>query len=197
MTARVLTEKELKQLLLFITTRKYAVRDRAIVLMTHLAGMRVKEIAATKIKDVLASDGSIKNEIRLTAEQTKGKYARTIVVSEKLQKELRVYLQARFETEQLEIITNTSEMNKALFNTQKRNYFNANTLCYHLHMLYKTANLQGASSHSGRRSFLTTLSSKGVALRTMMELAGHRQAQTTMQYIDVSEDIKRAAVELI
>jgi ATP-dependent HslUV protease subunit HslV len=29
-----------------------------------------------------------------------------------------------------------------------------------------------------------------------MELVGHRQAQTTMRYIDVTSDMKRAAVEL-
>lgn len=197
MSARVLTEKELNLLLLFTQTRKHAERDRAMVLMSHLAGMRVKEIAATNIGDVLASDGSIKKEMRLTAEQTKGKHARTIVLSEKLRKELLNYLQARFATKQLITVTATPEMNKPLFNTQKRDGFTANTLCYHFHMLYKAAGLIGASSHSGRRHFLTTLSSKGVALRTMMELAGHRQAQTTMRYIDVTDDMKRAAVELI
>jgi len=197
MSARVLTEKELNLLLLFVKTRKHAERDRAMVLMTHLAGMRVKEVAATRIVDVLALDGSIKKEIHLTAEQTKGKHARTIVLSDKLRRELLNYLQARFATKQLITITTTKDMKKPLFKTQKRDGFTANTLCYHFHMLYKSAGLTGASSHSGRRHFLTKLSSKGVALRTMMELAGHRQAQTTMRYIDVTDDMKRAAVELI
>jgi hypothetical protein len=31
----------------------------------------------------------------------------------------------------------------------------------------------------------------------MMELAGHRQAQTTMRYVSVTPDMKRAAVELL
>jgi len=197
MTARVLDKKELKELLQFIKTRKHAARDRAMVLMTHLAGMRVKEVASTRIKDVLTNEGTIKNEIRLSAKQTKGKHSRVIVLSERLQKELLIYLQHRFETKQLDTGAVTKVMDKALFNTQKRSYFSANTLCNYFYTLYKTARFEGASSHSGRRSFLTTLSSKGVALRTMMELAGHRQAQTTMQYIDVSEDIKRAAVELL
>jgi len=197
MSARVLTEKELNLLLLFTQTRKHAARDRAMVLMTHLAGMRVKEVAATRIGDVIASDGSIKKEMRLTAEQTKGKHARTIVLSDKLRKELLNYLQARYATKQLITVTATTEMNKQLFNTQKRDGFTANTLCYHFHMLYKAAGLIGASSHSGRRHFLTKLSKHGVALRTMMELAGHKNAQTTMRYIDVTDDMKRAAVELI
>ena len=62
---------------------------------------------------------------------------------------------------------------------------------------YKAAGLEGASSHSGRRSFLTNLSAKSVPLKVLMELAGHRQAQTTMRYINVTADMKRAAVELV
>jgi integrase/recombinase XerD len=64
-------------------------------------------------------------------------------------------------------------------------------------MLYKAAGLDGASSHSGRRSFLTLLSSKSVPLKVLMELANHRQAQTTMRYINVTTDMKKAAVELL
>jgi len=195
--ARVLTDKELNLLLLFIKTRKHSERNRAMLLMTHYAGMRVGEVAAVKVGDVIAVDGSVKPDMRLTAEQTKGRHARTVVLSDSIRKELLHYLQARFETKQLIAITTTAEMKKPLFNTQKANGFTANTLCYTFHMLYKSAGLIGASSHSGRRHFLTKLSKHGVALRTMMELAGHRQAQTTMRYIDVTDDMKRAAVELI
>jgi integrase/recombinase XerD len=64
-------------------------------------------------------------------------------------------------------------------------------------MLYKNAGLVGASSHSGRRSFLTQLSAKGVPIKVLMELASHRSMQTTARYIDVTTDMKRAAVELV
>lgn len=197
MAARTLSEKELNLLLLYIKTRKHAARDRAMVLLSYLAGARVKEIALTKVGDVLANDGSIKEEIRLTAEQTKGKYARTIVLSEKLRKELLVYLQQRFGTKQLFAVAYTDYMHKPLFNTQKGDGFTPNTLCYTFHMLYKAAGLDGASSHSGRRSFLTNLSAKAVPLKVMMELASHRQAQTTMRYVNVTTDMKKAAVELL
>ena len=49
--ARTLNEKELNLLLLYINTRKHAARDRAMLLMTFYAGMRIAEVAATKIKD--------------------------------------------------------------------------------------------------------------------------------------------------
>ena len=195
--ARTLNEKELNLLLLYINTTKHAARNRAMALMTFWGGMRIGEVAATKIGDVLAADGTIKNEIRLTAEQTKGKHARTVILADKLRKELLNYLQQRFGTKQLIALNYTDKMGKALFNTQKREGFTANTACYHFHMLYKAAGLDGASSHSGRRSFLTHLSAKAVPLKVLMELAGHRQAQTTMRYINVTTDMKKAAVELI
>lgn len=195
--ARTLNEKELNLLLLYINTRKHAARDRAIVLLTYWGGMRIGEVAATKLKDVIAADGSIKHELNLTAEQTKGKYSRTVVLADKLRKEIQTYLQTRFSTKELIAITYSEHINKPLFNTQKSEGFSANTLTYTMTMLYKAAGISGASSHSGRRSFLTHLSSKSVPLKVLMELAGHRQAQTTMRYINVTSDMKRAAVELV
>ena len=195
--ARTLNDKELNLLLLYVNTRKYAERDRCMVLMTYLAGMRIAEVATTKIKDVLANDGTIKQEINLTAEQTKGKYPRSVVLNEKLRKEILNYLLTRFSKQELTELQSNAVKEKPLFNTQKSDGFNANTACYHFHMLYKRAGLEGCSSHSGRRSFLTELSSKSVPLKVLMELAGHRQAQTTMRYVNVTQDMKRAAVELI
>jgi integrase/recombinase XerD len=195
--ARTLNDKELNLLLLYINTRKHAVRDRAMVLMTYWAGMRIGEVAATKLKDVLANDGTVKHEINLTAEQTKGKYSRTVVLADKLRIEIKAYLQTRFDTKELIALTYSEHINQPLFATQKRAGFNNNTACYHFYMLYKAAGLSGASSHSGRRSFLTNLSAKAVPLKVLMELAGHRQAQTTMRYINVTSDMKRAAVELV
>ena len=196
--ARTLNDKELNALLLYINTRKHAARDRAIVLMTYWGGMRIGEVAATRIKDILGADGTVKHEINLTAEQTKGKFGRTVVLADKLRKELMSYLLTRFDKKELVALHYSDLINKPLFATQKSEGFSANTLTYTMHMLYKDAGfLDGASSHSGRRSFLTHLSAKSVPLKVLMELAGHRQAQTTMRYINVTTDMKRAAVELV
>ena len=195
--ARTLSDKELNLLLLYINTRKYAARDRLMVLFTFHAGMRIKEVVATLIKDVLANDGTVKFEINLSAEQTKGKFGRTVVLADKLRKEIQIYLQTQYDSKELIALNYSDHINKPLFATQKRDSFDANTACYHFHMLFKAAGLDGASSHSGRRSFLSALSAKAVPLKVLMELAGHRQAQTTMRYINVTQDMKRAAVSLI
>ena len=192
--ARTLTDKELKRLLAVIATRRYAERDRAMVLLTHLAGMRIGEVAALTVGDVLDRNGEIVPEINLAAHQTKGAHARTVVISTRMRQELGDYTawcQSSYRGKQSQQLDRTLP----LFPTQKRSGFTANTACYHLFMLYRDAGFDGASSHSGRRSFLTNLSQKAVPLKVMMELAGHRQAQTTMRYVSVTPDMKRAAVE--
>lgn len=185
--ARTLRERELKQLLHYLQYRKHALRNRVMLLMTHWAGMRVGEVAALRYADVLAADGTINAEVRLSAEQTKGDRARVVYLPEKLRKELLNYVRTY----------PRSEPSLPLFYTQKRPGFSANTLAQHFHWLYKRAGLTGASSHSGRRTFITTLAQKGVGVRVLQALAGHRDLRTTAVYIEANDAMKRAAVELV
>ena len=90
--AKTLSAQELRRVLDFVSSRKHAARNRAMLLMTHYAGMRVGEVAALRVEDVLDKDGSVRGEIRLDADQTKGNRARVVVVGEKLRKELSKYL---------------------------------------------------------------------------------------------------------
>jgi integrase/recombinase XerD len=78
-----------------------------------------------------------------------------------------------------------------------RRAFTPNTLAQHFYWLYKTAGVRGASSHSGRKTFLTSLSSQGISVFVLAELAGHRSIATTQRYITVNDDMKRRAVELV
>jgi integrase/recombinase XerD len=57
--------------------------------------------------------------------------------------------------------------------------------------------VSGASSHSGRRTFIKTLANKGIGVRVLASLAGHRSIAVTQAYIDVNDEMKRAAVELV
>ena len=197
--AKVLTDKELRKVLLYCAAHKHPLRNKAMLLMTHLAGMRVGEVSAVRICDVLEADGSVKTAVALSAEQTKGKRGRTVLLPKRLQEVLSEYLLARYSKEQLIALLHTDKAQHALFPSQKNptRGFTANTLCQHFHYLYKRAGVFGASSHSGRRSFITGLADKGVGVRVLMELAGHRSPAVTMRYIDASPAVMRAAVELI
>jgi integrase/recombinase XerD len=185
--AKTLTTAELEQVLRFISTRKYPERNRAMLLMGFWAGLRVKEIAQLKMGDVLNEDGTIKSEIRLSAAQTKGNDGRTVFLPAKLKEELAVYLKTR----------HAKFADIPLFHTSHRLGFTPNTMCQHFFWLYKKAGIAGASSHSGRRQFITTLANKGISVRILASLAGHKSIAVTQKYIDVNDDMKRAAVELI
>ena len=63
--------------------------------------------------------------------------------------------------------------------------------------IYKAIGLKDASSHSGRRTYITRLANKGVGVRLLAALAGHSHISTTQRYIDVNSDQLSEAVELL
>ena len=63
--------------------------------------------------------------------------------------------------------------------------------------IYRACGLKDASSHSGRRTYITRLANKGVGVRLLAELAGHSHISTTQRYINVNADQLREAVELV
>lgn len=81
--------------------------------------------------------------------------------------------------------------------SQKRGAFSPNSLCQLLGRLYAAAGIVGASSHSGRRWFITRLAHSGVSPKVIMTLAGHQSLATTQHYIDVNDTMMAAAVNAI
>ena len=185
--AATLTERQLKQVLAHCVTRQHAARDRAIIMVSFLAGLRAKEIAALDLSDVADSDGNIRAEFVLMPEQTKGSKARRVFISQRLQKELSAYIKQRKPRPKC----------SALFATQKNQAFSPNSLCQLFLKIYTESGITGASSHSGRRSLLTALASKGVSVRVLQEIAGHSSIAITQRYIDVNDKQMRAAIELM
>jgi len=187
--AKTLTQQELRRALDYVATRRHAARNRAMLLAMYYAGLRVGECAALRYENILDSEGKIVSEIRLSAEQTKGRHARVVFVSERLRKELQAYVRQ----------TPYKHVTDKLFYTQKKGSdgFTANTLCQYFHYLFKQCGIEGASSHSPRRTFITNLAEKGVSVRVLQSLAGHRNISTTQVYIDVNDAMKRRAVELV
>ena len=69
------------------------------------------------------------------------------------------------------------------------------------HRLYTGLGLEGCSSHSGRRTFITraarSVSKVDGSLRDVQELAGHSSLSMTQRYIDGDTRAKRALIALI
>lgn len=186
--ARVLTGIEFKRLLAVVAQSKHASRNRLALMLSHLAGLRVGEIAALTVRDVFDSDGKVRDQLRLRAEITKGGHARVVFLNDKLRREIERY--------QVDHLADRLP-DAPLLMTQKRTSFSANTLCQLFGQLYRSTGLDGATSHSGRRWFITRLAHSGVSPKVIMVLAGHRNLTTTQRYIDVRDDMMKAAVDLL
>jgi integrase/recombinase XerD len=196
--ARVLNESEIRKVLKAISFRRHATRDRTIFLLGLYSGMRAKELCSVRVCDVLTKDSDVRDEIHLTSDQTKGKRGRTVILGKKARDLIKNYLCERYKTTDLQplLLTDTS---RPLFTTQKnpRRGFSPNTLAGHFCTLMREAKIEGGSSHSMRRSFITSLADKGVSVRVLQELAGHANLQTTAKYIAVNDAVMRRAVDLV
>ena len=186
--AKVLNEKEISKLFKVCDLTNYPVRNKLIVAFSFYGGLRAIEIANLNVSDILSPTNTVNDIIRLTKEQTKGSKSNTVHVGKKLQKEILRFISAYPNT--------IYNKDKKLFRTQ-RGTFSSQTIQNLFRNLYQLANIPNASSHSGRRTFITNLSEKGISTRVIQELARHSSMVTTQRYIDVSDDKLKNAVDLI
>lgn len=186
--AKVLTDVELKRVLAVIAQGKHAERNRLAVMLSHQLGLRVGEIASLRMSHVLEQTGAVRDEVRLAADETKGGEARVVFINAKLKREIERYAKS---------LGVDLPRDRPLLLTQKRTAFSANTLCQLMAQLYRLAGIDGATSHSGRRWFITKLAHAGISAKVIMTLAGHKHLSTTQKYIDVNDEIMRRAVEVL
>ncbi|MBW0158734.1 tyrosine-type recombinase/integrase [Sedimentimonas flavescens] len=187
--AKLLTQAEQKRVNALINAHRYSARNHAIFAISFFAGLRACEIAALKVGDVFEKDGSVRDTVYLAAGQTKGDEANTVLVSKRLDKALAAYAAA--------YPHHVSKPEAALFFSAKRGGFSAQTIVNLFSRFYALAGIKGASSHSGRRQFLTELADKGVNVRVIQALARHKDISTTQRYIDYNESKLRNAIELV
>lgn len=185
--AQTLTEADLRRALAHCHTRKHSTRDQTIIAVSVYAGLRAKEIAALNWNTVYEQGGAVRDQFVISGTQTKGGRARTVFVSRKLSKSLKDYVHSE----------GMPAAQSPLFRTQRGTRFSANTMCQLMLDIYKGCGLAHASSHSGRRTFITRLAEQGINVRLLAELAGHSSITTTQRYIDANPAQLARAVELV
>ena len=184
--ARTITERELRTALAICDTRKNSMRDRTLLQFSVLAGLRACELAALTVAHAYAADGTPRSSCVLDHSETKGNRSRRVYINSKLQRVLRDYW----------AVVRDRAPDAALFQTQHRRAFSANTMSQLFLDIYHSVGLRGCSSHSGRKTFITRLADQGVAVHLLAALAGHRHISTTQRYIAVNEALLSRAVEL-
>ena len=84
-----------------------------------------------------------------------------------------------------------------MFQTQKSKRFNTTALLTLIKRLYERVGIVGASSHSGRRTFIPELATSVFSVRVIAEAVGHSSIATTQRYIVVNDGLISNAVERI
>jgi integrase len=163
-------------------------RNRLIVLLSIKAGLRAAEIANLTWEMVLTPTGDIGSAIELHDRAAKKSGGRLIPIHPELCEAL---IELRRQTEAAGPVVR-SQHGGPMTPVSIVNWF-ANA--------YRAIGLQGCSSHSGRRTFVTRAArlvhKAGASLRDVQLLAGHRSIQTTQRYIDGDTDAQRKLVSLI
>ncbi len=163
-------------------------RDRVLVLLSVKAGLRAGEIANLTWDMVVGPTGDIATVIELRDWAAKKGSGRLIPVHPDLTVALGVW---RAMTPGSGPVIR-SERGGAMRPVSIVNWFAA---------AYRAVGLDGCSSHSGRRTFITRAArlvhQAGGSLRDVQVLAGHRSIQTTQRYIDGDSDAQRRLVALV
>jgi integrase/recombinase XerD len=139
---------------------------------------------------VLGSDGAVSKQIMLAQGITKGGRGRTVPMHGQLQEALRLLHHAHDKPITGHVLR--SERQSRLKTQSVVNWFAE---------AYRHLGLVGCSSHSGRRTFITTsarvLAKTGGSLRDIQELAGHRALTTTERYIEGDRVAQRRLIDLL
>jgi integrase/recombinase XerC len=191
--AKVVKRSELTKLLDHVSRSRHPERDRVIVLLSFKAGLRAKEIAELTWSMVTDASGEIADAIQLTNVASKGRNGgRTIPLHPDLRSALVALQAARGDKLRPDLPVVYSERGRG---------YSAAAIAVWFHTRFAELRIQGASSHSGRRTFITSAAKKiveaGGSLRDVQELAGHTSLATTQRYIQGDSAAKRNVIKLI
>ena len=186
--AKILSSQQVEDLLVFAAQTRCPARNAVIVLLSVRAGLRAGEIAKLTWPMVLDPTGDVASGIELRDWAAKKNSGRLIPLHPDLRAALFTWRQL---TDGLGPVIQ-SERGGPMTPVSIVNWFAT---------AYRTIGVDGCSSHSGRRTFITraarVVHQAGGSLRDVQLLAGHKSIQTTQRYIDGDSDAQRRLVLLI
>ena len=187
--AKILSDEQVESLLWFVSTTRHSIRNRVLVLLSLKAGLRAGEIANLTWPMVLGPQDENAAVIELRDHAAKKRSGRVIAMHPDLGDALSHW---RDTAGTLAGPVIRSERGGPMTPVGLVNWFSA---------AYQAIGLEGCSSHSGRRTFITRAARlvhhAGGSMRDVQLLAGHRSMQTTQRYIDGDTDAQRKLVSMI
>ncbi len=188
--AKILNAKQQTMVLAYLENTRYPLRNKIMFLLSFKAGLRAKEISQLTWSMVCDGEGYISDSINLPNNASKGKYSGRIIPIHKDLKKLLTNLKQE----------NTS-LSSYIITTERDKKMSAQAIVNFFYLLYKGLNMDGCSSHSGRRTFITQaakmISQAGGTINDVRQLAGHSSLATTQRYIEYNTEAHKKIIEMI
>ncbi|UZK70460.1 site-specific integrase [Sphingomonas sp. S1-29] len=188
--ARVLSDSDMRRMLRHVRCGARATRDEVIILLSAKAGLRACEIAGLAWPMVLRPDGKLAVQIQVAGSIAKNGRGRAIPMHPDLRRALQALHRA-----------GGKPLVGPVIQSQRGSHMRPRSIVNWFAQLYAANGLDGCSSHSGRRTFITRaarlLAKSGGSLRDIQELAGHRALSTTERYIEGDRDAQRRLISLL
>jgi integrase len=186
--AKILSQDNLEDLLLIAETSRHPLRNKIMVLLSAKAGLRAGEIGRVTWAMVTDSSDEIGRVLELPDAAAKKGSGRVIPLHGDLRTALAAWRQG-------------TQSAGPVIVSERGGPMTPQSIVVWFANAFRLIGLQGCSSHSGRRTFITRAArlvhKAGGSLRDVQLLAGHRSIQTTQRYIEGDTDAQRKLVSLI
>jgi len=193
--AKILTKHQVTAIHTYLGKKRHGLREQVIFLLSVKAGLRAKEIASLKWSMVLGSDGEVGDSIHLTNDASKGRSGRIVPLNMQLRQHLEDWLEVS------QTFRGFDLRSSYVVQTERAQKTSAQTIVNKFAAWYNDLGLVGCSSHSGRRTFITSAARKigsvGGSLRDVQALAGHSSLAVTQRYIEGDEEARKKVVGLL
>ena len=187
--AKILSPDHVEDLLVFARQTRHPIRNQVLVLLSVKAGLRAGEIGNLTWPMLAEPTGQIGTSLELLDSAAKKGGGRVIPIHPDLRAAL------------IKLARLTLVPGGAVIQSERGGPMTPVSIVCWFAKAYRAIGLQGCSSHSGRRTFITRAArlvhKAGGSLRDVQLLAGHRSIQTTQAYIDGDTDAQRKLVSLI
>ncbi len=181
--AKILSPEEIQ---LLFSQGVDSLRDKALFAVMLYTACRVSEAVTLLKRDVYDSRGKVRAKITFRKGNTKGKLAtRAIPVIQELRIRLQAY-QPRDDSPWL--FPGNPDHSRA------SSHLHRDSALWIVRVACQRTEIEGVSSHSFRRTALTSMSNAGIPLRVIQEISGHRTLDELYKYLEVKEEQVLGAV---
>lgn len=183
--AKILTQQEIE---LLFNKGLLSSRDRTLFGVCLYTACRIAEACSLEVLDIYTARGTVRPTINFRKGNTKGQLqTRTIPVIEDLRSLLTSWKPNAGKT----------YLFPGRHPSHHWKHLHPDSADKLLRKAFVSADIEGASTHSFRRTALTQMSNAGIPLRIIQEISGHNNLEQLQHYLEVKpEQVKGAIASL-